>query len=86
MKRETQKEVLKLHFEQCYNFYQREGYSDVCSYANSLIDIVRTNYNPFAPRGEKFNADVRREIVEILLDEFCDVVRKELEKNINNNN
>lgn len=77
-----QKEVLELHFEQCFKFWKSE-----CTYifANSraLIDLVRTNHNPFKPKGEKLDADVRREVLEKYLQEYCVAMRRELEKYIN---
>lgn len=85
MTKEQQKRTLEIHFEQCYRYWKQECTDTTLAFAHSIIDIVRTCRNPFAPMGEKLDADVRKEILEKCLQEFCDNMREELDKRIEKN-
>ena len=79
---ENQMKMLEEHHNQCLDFWKREKHSDLSAKAMALIDILRTKHNPFVPRGEKLDVDVRRTTIEKYLQEFCDCVRNELENSI----
>lgn len=77
--KEIQIEVLKEHYRQCLAFWKREKHSEITAQAMALNDILRTRHNPFVPRGEVLDAEVRKTVVDNILQEFCETVRNELE-------
>lgn len=76
--KEQQAVILEEHHKQCLAFWKREKHSDVFASAMALVDIVRTKHNPVVPKGEVLNAEVRKEVVEKHLQEFCEIIRTEL--------
>ena len=74
--------ILEEHYQQCLAFWKREKHSDLYASAMALIDIVRTKHNPIVPKGEILDTEVRRTIVEKHLQEFCEVIKTELETSI----
>lgn len=79
---ENQMKMLEEHHKQCLDFWKREKHSELSAMAMALIDIIHTKHNPFVPRGERLDADVRKTTIEKYLQEFCDCVRTELENSI----
>lgn len=77
--KEQQSAILEEHYNQCFAFWKREKHSDLYASAMALIDIVRTKHNPIVPKGEILDTEVRRTIVEKHLQEFCEVIKTELE-------
>lgn len=72
-------EVLEEHYRQCIAFWKREKHSEITAQAMALNDIFRTRHNPFVPRGEVLDAEVRKTVVDNILQEFCETVKNELE-------
>ena len=80
--KEQQSFILEEHYQQCVAFWKREKHSEVSANAMALIDIVRTKRNPFVPKGEPLDLEVRKTIVEKHLQEFCESIKTELETSI----
>lgn len=76
--KEQQLAILEEHYQQCFDFWKREKYNHLPASAMALIDIVQTKRNPFMPMGEFLDVEVRRTIVEKLLQKFCEDVRMRL--------
>lgn len=74
-----QQVILEEHYQRCLAFWKREKHFDLYASAMALIDIVRTKHNPIVPKGEILDTEVRRTIVEKHLQEFCEVIKTELE-------
>ena len=74
--------ILEEHYQQCLAFWKREKHSDLYASAMALIDIVRTKHNPLVPKGEVLDAEVRKVIVEKHLQEFCKIIKTELETSL----
>ena len=80
--KEQQSIILEEHYNQSQAFWKREKHSDLFAGAMALVDIVRTKHNPVVPNGEVLDAEVRKEVVEKHLQEFCEIIRTELETSI----
>ena len=78
MTQEVQTMLLEEHYSQCLAFWKREKHSELSAKAMALLDILHTKHNPFKPKGELLDVEIRRTVMAKLLQEFCDSVRKEL--------
>lgn len=82
--KEQQINILEEHHKACVVFWKREKHLDLFANTMALLDLVRCSHNPFTPKGERFDADVRRHVVDSRLQEFCELIKAELETSIKN--